>query len=50
MKKPSAVSPQTRTHFEQVPIEIVKKIIDQDPPKPRPDEPPSTLRIVRREI
>ena len=33
MAKSSGATPKSQTHFEQVPIEVVKKIADQDVPK-----------------
>jgi len=50
MKKPNGVSPQSRTHFEQVPVEIVKKIVDKDAPKAEKSTPLVPLRIVRDEV
>ena len=49
MSKNNEGSLKPATHFEQVPLEIVKKIIDQDPPEPTTKEPPTPLRIVRKE-
>jgi len=49
MKKPSDVSAPPRTHFEQVPVEIVKKIVDKDAPKAEKSTPLVPLRIVRNE-
>jgi hypothetical protein len=43
MTKPAGIQPPPQTHFEQVPLEIVKKIIDA--PKQEPPSPPTPLRI-----
>ncbi len=50
MKKPNGESRAPRTHFEQVPVEIVKKIVDHDAPKPEKPAPLVPLRIVRNEV
>ena len=36
MKKTSDVKPKTGTHFEQVPLEVVKKIVGEEGPKETP--------------
>jgi hypothetical protein len=33
MAKSTDATRKSQTHFEQVPIEVVKKIAEQDPPK-----------------
>jgi hypothetical protein len=33
MAKSNGATPKPRTHFEQVPIEVVKKVADPDLPK-----------------
>jgi len=49
MKKPNGASPQT--NFEQVPVEIVKKIVvDKGAPKSKQSMPLVALRIVRDEV
>lgn len=50
MSKNNDGSGKPLTRFEQVPVEIVKKIIEQDPPKASTTEPPRPLRIVRSEV
>jgi len=50
MKKPCGESAPPRTHFEQVSVEIVKKIVDQDAPKAEKSTPRVSLRIVRDEV
>ena len=50
MKKPGGVSAPPRTHFEQVPVEIVKKIVDKDAPKKEKSTPVVPLRILRNEV
>jgi hypothetical protein len=50
MKKPGGGSASPRTHFEQVPVKIVKKIIDKDAPKTKKSTPLVPLRIVRNEV
>jgi hypothetical protein len=50
MKKPSGGSAPPRTHFEQVPVEIVKKIVDKDPPKEKKSTPLVRTRILRSEV
>jgi hypothetical protein len=51
MKKPSGGSAPPRTHFEQVPVEIVKKIVvDKDAPKAKKSTPLVPLRIARDEV
>ena len=47
MKKPNGASP--RTHFEQVPVEVVKKILDKDVPRVEKPTPVPPLRTVRTE-
>lgn len=48
MKKPKGSAP--RTHFEQVPLEIVKKIAAKDAPKPEKPTPLVPPRSVRNEV
>jgi hypothetical protein len=45
MAKSNAATRKSRTHFEQVPIEVVKKLAEQDAPKPRKA---GTTRVVRQ--
>jgi len=49
MKKPGGVTAPPRTRFEQVPVEIVKKIVDKDAPKAKESTPLVRLRILRTE-
>ena len=50
MKKLGGVTAPPRTRFEQVPVEIVKKIVDKDAPKAKQSTPFAPLRIVRDEV
>jgi len=50
MKKPGGVSASPRTHFEQVPVKIVKKIIDKDAPKADKSTPLAKRRVSRKGV
>ena len=50
MKKPNGPSAPPATHFEQVPVEIVKKIVDKDAPKAEKSTPLVRPRISRNEV
>lgn len=50
MKKPRDVPAPPPTHFEQVPVEIVKKIVDKDGPKAGQLTRLGPPRIARNEV
>ena len=50
MKKPGGGAAPPRTQFEQVPVEIVKKIVDKNAPKAKKSTNVVAPRIVRDEV
>jgi hypothetical protein len=45
MSKPSQVKRKPRTHFEQVPLEVVKQIAGEDTPKIKGGRPRSLIVV-----